>query len=205
MPESPYNKIAAELHSLIADAIGEMTRNNDWARASRLVVLGQRLHSIGASELDTAALPQDAQKYDEPGPPVRKTVPADTSVRPNQAEKKPLKGTYPNFQRENTSLVKIGWSKSQKSVYEHKCPRAVVDELTAACLRVDGRFTMEKILPLRATAVGEVLPDYQAYVALAWLRHLGLVTQHGRSGYSIPKASGLSAAVASSWDRLQTR
>src|SRR5438105_955733 len=59
---------------------------------------------------------------------------------------------YPKFLRDGDSLVKIGWSKSEKSTYEHKAPRRVIELLVAALThgrRAGQRFTMEEALPLK--------------------------------------------------------
>lgn len=106
-------------------------------------------------------------------------------------------------------LVKVGWSKSQRSEYEHKSPRRVLALLVESLLRVGPkgkRLTMDKVLPLRDTEnAGAEMPDYQGYVCLAWLRHEGLIQQHGRSGYSIPKPGGLLKSTVDGWERLKSR
>ncbi len=130
-----------------------------------------------------------------------------TSHRP-VAAKKPRKPDYPQFFRSGDSLVKVGWSKSERAEYEHKCPKRVLDVLVSECTRVAGpgkRFVMDKLLPLRDPASGTELPGYQAYVALAFLRHAGLVEQHGRSGYSIANVKTFVTDAAVAWNGSKSR
>jgi hypothetical protein len=115
---------------------------------------------------------------------------------------------YPVFVKEGGNLVKIGWSKSEKAQYEHKAPRRVLTLVASALSKVAAgsrRITMEKVLPLTDRANGSDIPSYQAYLCLAWLRSVGLVTQHGRQGYSIPKGLILEAGVEERWQQLIER
>ena len=101
-------------------------------------------------------------------------------------------GQYPKFVREGDSLVKIGWSKSQGAEYEHKSPKRLLTVLSAALTAAKGkRITMDKVLPLNDAVDGSTFSDYQSYVCLAWLKSAGVVTQHGRQGYSVPKGIDL--------------
>jgi hypothetical protein len=132
-------------------------------------------------------------------------VKASRSKKPKRA--KAAKGGYPHFVRDGESLVKIGWSKSEGRPYEHKAPHGVLRALVQALVRdgADGkRFTVEPLLPL-TDAAGLDIPDYQAYLALAWLRSIGLVLQHGRQGYSLPENSNLERDSVRQWNALTTR
>jgi hypothetical protein len=113
-------------------------------------------------------------------------------------QKKRRAGEYPRFFRNGETLVKIGWSKSEKAEYEHKAPLAVLTDLAAAISAAAIRksnFVMEAIIPLKGSRDGNEIPSYQVYLCLAWLRAQGLVVQHGRQGYSIkPKIDLVSKA-----------
>lgn len=114
---------------------------------------------------------------------------------------------YPKFLRRNDELVKIGWSKSDKTTYEHKAPRSVVALLVQALTKVGqgGRlFTMDDILPLKQPGGGEI-PSYQAYLTLAWIRAESLITQHGRQGYSLMDGLDLESETERRWSGLPTR
>jgi hypothetical protein len=123
-----------------------------------------------------------------------------------ESNKKPVvRATYPRFARRADQLVKFGWSKREKSEYEHKAPRqaALVLARAAAEAGKDGRvFQISALLPLSDPADGSEIPDYQVYLVIAWWRNAGLLDQHGRQGYSIPKAGQLSQAVESAWTKL---
>jgi hypothetical protein len=64
------------------------------------------------------------------------------------------------------------------------------------------RFSMDDVMPLTDPADGSELPTYQIYVALAWLRSVGLIEQHGRQGYSVRKGVNLSTKVDEEWNSL---
>jgi hypothetical protein len=67
------------------------------------------------------------------------------------------------------------------------------------------RFTMERLLPLVNSHDGNRIPDYQAYIGLAWLRQQGLLVQHGRKGYSLATKDPLESGVNTLWAKLPTR
>lgn len=105
-------------------------------------------------------------------------------------------------------MVKIGWSKSEAKTYEHKAPRAVLQALLRALIRVGAagkRFTVEGLLPLKDSASNSEIPDYQTYLTLAWLRNVNLITQHGRQGYSLLPDFDLEQESNRHWDQLDTR
>jgi len=112
------------------------------------------------------------------------------------------KATYPRFMRTHDVLVKVGWSKKSKAEYEHKAPLALARELAnaAAQLGADGKvFSIEE---LASTWAGEESsPSYQHYVIVAWWRSAGLIDQHGRQGYSVPKPASF---IADAEQRLDT-
>jgi hypothetical protein len=113
--------------------------------------------------------------------------------------------TYPRFVRRGDQLVKIGWSKREKSEYEHKAPRQTALALARAAAESgkDGRiFQINALLPLRDPTDGNDIPDYQVYLVIAWWRSAGILDQHGRQGYSIPDASQIYQAVESAWTKL---
>ena len=115
-------------------------------------------------------------------------------------------GQYPKFVREGDNLVKIGWSKSQRAEYEHKSPKRLLAVLCESLTSANGkRIMMDKVLPLKDPVTGSAFPDYQSYVCLAWLKSGGLVTQHGRQGYSLPKGIELEKSVETHWANLLSR
>jgi hypothetical protein len=114
---------------------------------------------------------------------------------------------YPKFARDGDNLVKIAWSKAEKSEYEHKSPKSVMSVLVGALGKVGAggkRFAMDAVIPLAAGEDGAEVPPYQVYLCVAWLRQIGAVVQHGRQGYSL-RGGDLAAAVEKGWGELASR
>lgn len=113
-------------------------------------------------------------------------------------KRKSVGSTYPRFERRGDNLVKIGWSKRERAEYEHKAPLGSV-ALVADKVRkkgADGRiFQISGLLPCESTDGETIVPDYQVYLVVAWWRELGLLEQHGRQGYSLPKPSEFAKSV----------
>lgn len=112
--------------------------------------------------------------------------------------------TYPRFLRRGDHLVRVAWSKREKKEYQHKTPHAALRALTAAIVEkgADGRvFSTDQILPIH-DGDGSEVPSYQAYVGLALLKQTGLIDQHGRQGYSIPRLAEFRDAVEAVWRKL---
>ena len=111
---------------------------------------------------------------------------------------------YPRFVREGDRLVKIGWSKKNKSEYEHRVPRSAVDaflgKLTSA-VKPGRVFEVEGLLPVTDQA-GEEVPAYQVYVTLAWLREIGVIAKKGRDGYVIEDAAATKSGAQDRWQEL---
>lgn len=111
---------------------------------------------------------------------------------------------YPRFVRDGERLVKIGWSKKNKSEYEHRVPRSAVDaflgKLTSA-VKPGRVFEVEGLLPVTDQA-GEEVPAYQVYVTLAWLRNVGVVAKKGRDGYVIEDAEATKSGAQAQWQEL---
>lgn len=140
---------------------------------------------------------------------------ATAATQQGSTEKKPvaeslkraaIRPAYPRFVRRGDQLVKIGWSKREKSEYEHKAPRQVALALARVATEAgrDGRiFQINTLLPLTNPVDGTEIPDYQVYLVIAWWRSVGLLDQHGRQGYSIPNVNQLNQAVESAWTKLQ--
>lgn len=115
------------------------------------------------------------------------------------------KAEYPKFRRDCDKLVKIGWSKSTKSPYEHRAPIRVAKALLKAIVAVQGKtrvFTVDALLPIADPLDGTEIPGYQVYLSLAWLRKEGIVRQHGREGYSLLVKSELEKLVEDRWNVL---
>lgn len=187
----------------LAELAAEAGKRRMYTDAAALLEAARRVQQIGESTFLKSGDNADAA----PGNTVSGPVPVATRGTPAIARKL-RKPDYPKFFREGDTLVKVGWSKSERDEYEHKSPKRVVDALIAQLVRVaepGRRFVMDKVLPLRDPDSGAELPTYQPYLALAFLRHAGLVEQHGRSGYSIPKPRTLVDDAAGAWGGVTVR
>ena len=133
------------------------------------------------------------------------TPAAPKTTRPRR---KKATGKYPHFAREGEVLVKTGWSKKKKTEYEHRAPRSVIASLVAAMKKAGaGRrpVVMERVLPLVDPDKGEI-PNYQVYVGLSVLKHIGTVEPHGRQGYTLVLDGRTPEAAANElWDSLPER
>jgi hypothetical protein len=124
-------------------------------------------------------------------------------IRPMR--RSPKKGEFPKFQRNENMLYKLGWSKAEKSIYEHKAPKNVLTALVNKLMVIGAnrqRFTMDNVLPLTTLNEDTELPAYQVYICLAWLRITKLLIQHGRQGYSISHPMRFESDVEKSWQKI---
>lgn len=131
---------------------------------------------------------------------IRKTEKATRRLSKRTKER----SKYPRFLQDRGNLIRVAWSNRQKKEYQHKAPRTVLDALVVVLQRdgKDGRiFTTDTILPICNTDETEI-PNYQSYVCISWLKQVGLIDQHGRQGYSIPRVADLQKDVESLWVAL---
>jgi hypothetical protein len=111
---------------------------------------------------------------------------------------------YPQFFRDGDRLVKIAWSKKERRPYEHKAPQAIVQALLNKVRKKKGEgkvFEAVDVLPL-TNAAGEEYPSYQSYLALAWLRHIGVVNKKGREGYVVKPNAATVEKIEQAWASL---
>ena len=141
-------------------------------------------------------------------PPTSGSAPADrlpvANARASRAGRKIARDEYPRFYRRDERLIRVAWSKRDKKEYEHRAPHAVLKTLieSIASNATGGRiFSTEEILPIHDNE-GNLIPSYQAYVGIALLKQTGLVDQHGRKGYSVPRIADLRNAIEIVWQNL---
>ncbi len=188
-------KVLKKAEEDLQRAIADAATKGDYQSLPTLTYWAQALAELLDSDAGAAA-PQAT-----PSSPRRK--PRNSTKRSKIRDA----GGYPKFVRDDDFLVKIGWSKRDGSEYEHKARKDVLRAVVASISRAGQRgkrFTMEEILPI-ANLDGSSIPDYQAYLIVAWLRSIELLAQHGRLGYTTPQQLNLSDAVDSCWNRLASR
>lgn len=121
-----------------------------------------------------------------------------------------LKGSkgidYPIFLRQGDTLIKVGWSKSQGSTYEHRAPKQVLDAVVGramvAAKRSETPFTAESLSNVKGHQDDIEVPGYQLYLCLAWLKRCKLIRQHGRKGYSLVNPKTFASSVEERWGSL---
>jgi hypothetical protein len=198
-------EIVEEAEKALAALAAEAASDRDYQRASMLIGIAQRV--AGALRQGTASK-QDSPTIEAlssvdssaPTPPGRRGATLERSGKNSPA-------VYPRFKREGDTLIKVGWSKSDRATYEHKSPRSILDCLVARIAEIGStgeRFTTEQILPLLDDDNAE-LPSYQAYLCLAWLVVAGLLERHGRQGYTISANGDFHHAVEAQWEQLPSR
>ena len=182
----------AELRKVVSDA----ATAGDYASVVQVAAWARSL-----SELLDRASPQKGKSDDarsDQAPRQRAAVRREPKVVSNNRTRSSANhGDYPRFFRQGDRLIRVAWSRRDKKEYEHKAPMTVLKALTVAIVGkgADGRvFSTDELLPIRDDDGAEV-PAYQAYAGLALLKQVGLIEQHGRQGYSIPRLPELSGAV----------
>ena len=193
--------LLTETESTLVRFAGEAGAARDYDRAASLIEIARKIKQI-AEQFTSSASKNEVRV--NPADETKVVHPIAESRTPVRSRNK--LGQYPKFLREGDNLVKIGWSKSQRAEYEHKSPKRLLAVLCESLTSANGkRIMMNKVLPLKDRVTGSAFPHYQSYVCLAWLRSAGLVTQHGRQGYSLPKGIELEKSVEALWVGLPTR
>lgn len=190
------------LRRLVGEAAGE----GDYAGVQRIAELAKAVGALAAEGRAASAAPGFLS-----------TAPSDSngSAPPPRPQGAPGAGrgktravseSYPRFFRRGDELVKVGWSKKDRKEYNHRAPRRAIDAVSAAVRQLGGNrrmFTGDKLLPLKDPTGGSRLADYQAYVALAWLKHLGIIEQHGRkTGYTLVPEKQIDSIITAAWPEL---
>lgn len=114
---------------------------------------------------------------------------------------------YPKFFRHGDQLIRVAWSKRDRSEYQHKTSQAILRQFadTLSSAGKEGRvFSTDEILPLQDVD-GQPVPAYQVYVCIALLKQAGLIDQHGRQGYSLTRGEDLKKAIDSIWRSLSEK
>jgi len=188
----------------LAEVASEAAKDGSYDAAGSLIEMARTLSQLAAST---------KQRLDGGVPKVAPPDVDQGSLTRGQAGRtgvpraRARKGDYPKFLREGQSLVKIGWSRSEKTEYEHKSPQKVLPILAAAVTRAGARgkrFSMDRVLPL-VDGDETKIPDYQAYLCLGWFKELGFLVQHGRQGYSLASGAPIEPLIEAHWANLPSR
>ncbi|MCP4667769.1 MAG: hypothetical protein GY849_15545 [Deltaproteobacteria bacterium] len=119
--------------------------------------------------------------------------PAPTVPKPpNKAKRKrsPKSSKYPRFEVSGNNLIRYGWSKKEKDEYSHKVSKEVFDHILHAISQIGainrGPHTAESIIDHANKEADELIPNYQVYAILGFLKAKNTIEQQGREGYLIP-------------------
>ena len=194
----------ASLRALVAEA----AQTGDYEAVLPLTSLARELARLGEVALRRGPTTESTKKQ-----PITASARPENAPRP--AGRSPRKraprveggssAEYPRFCRKGRELLKIGWSKSSRSEYEHRVPKEAVDRVVATLAEAAAQEDLVRVdewLKALEKRGGEPIPTYQVYVALAWLRNEGLIRQHGRKGYSLAGPL-IGRDVTQRWDALQ--
>ena len=176
MFEQKSDIIFANTKRSLSELIGKAAEAERFEEASRIAKLAQKVDEIYA-EWRAVGVPMLPAK----GETTKKT----------QASRSKTK--YPFFAKDGDRLIKFGWSKKRKKRYEHKVQFDVVPALADYLLQKIGEnveFKAKQIIPFKAEA--KKVPDYQVYLAIAWLRQLGILIKRGRETYLLKLATNSS-------------
>lgn len=167
----------------LGDLVREAVSNGDYDVAVLLTGHAKALANlVGSTSVDRRATP--AKMSAVRTAPTRLT--ARSLVQKNRKTGGRRKG-YPRFVTQRDNLIKIGWSKTRNAVYQHKAPWQVVALVAESMIRANANGSLirfDDLMPL-VDVIGNEVPAYQAYLALAWFRSEGLIEQEGRQGYKV--------------------
>lgn len=178
-----------QTETILRDLVSEATRSGDYA-----------------SVVQVASWAKAVCELVGPRPVDRLSGTAQPSARKPVSRSDKTQNAYPRFYRRGDSVIRISKSKRRNGEYQHKAPHAVLLALADAMAEAgdDGRlFSTDEFLPIEVD--GTTVPAYQAYLGIALLKQVGLIDQHGRQGYSIPKLAEFKGAVSAVWAKLPTQ
>jgi hypothetical protein len=196
-------RILGDTEKALASLASEAAKTSDYDGASCLIDLAREVTSLASkarSQLDPNAQSQNLRAD---------WIPLGKPVSQSRTRSHAKRTEYPKFLRDGDNLVKLAWSPSEKAEYEHRSPKKNIPLLVSAISKIASngrRFSMDRVLPLVDPGEGgRQVPDYQAYLCLAWLKTLGFLTRHGRQGYSLTTRAPIEPLVETHWAALSPR
>ena len=186
--EANLRELAAEAAS--AGDYAAIIKVAAWAKALNDLVSS----AAGDKRVKTSAVERGVANTAKPQGTARRSTPRRSERR-----------EYPRFFRHGDHLIRVAWSKREKKEYQHKAPYSTLRALALALEDAgkEGRvFSTDQLLPLREPTDGAEIPNYQSYVCIAWLKQMGLIDQHGRQGYSVPRLAALRDSIGTIWRTL---
>lgn len=174
-------QVLLEAESAALMVLGEAAAKQDYEAIDEARAVAQRLRDLAKPQYP-APCPRNNGSS---GPRKRPTAAAKSRSRKRAKE-------YPRFHVADGSLYKTGWSKKHGKEYTHRVPldraETIFSALNSIGNTADGPVSVETILKAPEIDMADLLPSYQVYVVLAFLKHHNLVTAVGREGYRLPNA-----------------
>jgi hypothetical protein len=190
------------LRKLVAEAAGD----GDYLGVQKINDLAKAIAALAAEgRLTPEPITIETAKRDSKNETISHAASAATT-KVGMRKSRPSIDAYPKFFRRGDELVKVGWSKKDRKEYNHRAPRGAIDAVVAAVRQIGAKgklFNGDALLPLKNPTNGGAVPDYQGYVALAWLKHLGVVDQRGRrAGYTLAPDKQIDSTITVAWPEL---
>jgi hypothetical protein len=203
--------IAKNAHQIIKAAetamrqlIAECLDRNDYTQIAELATLAEVLNKLRKGEHSNEPATFTAS-------PVAAKAKSGARKKPTVPDRQKTfrkAGEFPRFERVQDKLVKVGWSKKNRSSYEHRVSYDAVLALTRqlAGKVSDGKiFTVDALMPVSGPADDGEIPVYQVYLIVAWLRHVGAIEKRGRDGYILRRGTLTTDRLQKLWSVIPTR
>lgn len=183
---------AGLLEALVAGA-----KEGDYEAIDLARVAAEEIHALQARL--TAQLPEEA-------PPKNDSRKAPGSRGNNTRKRTKSRRNYPRFEVEDSTLIRIGWSKKRKAEYTQRIPRdsfeSIVGGFADTAAAAEGPVSSDVILGRIEEAVGDV-PTYQTYGVLKFLRDHEVIRQASRGEYAIPR--DVATRARATWKDVASR
>lgn len=178
-------RILTEAEQALSDLIAESLREQRFGEVRAIAALAERV----ATALHRRPTEPEPQRGVPPSPPTPSTDRA-AQLQRKQPRRRDTTAVYPQFRRDGSDLIKLGWSRKKKKEYTHRAPSVVVAGVIEALTRqpVEELFSMEDLLASIA-ASGTDVPAYQVYVVIGWLKSVTAVSGNGRTRYRCDHAA----------------
>jgi hypothetical protein len=207
MQNAKATEILKECEEALKRAATDALSQGRYDEATEIVSIARAVAAFATGNAKSE-LPGDSASVLDVGSSGEAQVPESDSTSPEEstaaAETPKKRRKYPQFFRQASELVKIGWSKRARKEYQHRAPHRVLELLCNRLVQVGAKkklFSTDTLFPLTDSGSNEI-PSYQSYLCLAWLRHQRLVIAKGRSGYRLVKPESLLSAAEAFWNKL---
>lgn len=183
----------------IRDLIIEALAEGNYALVSKLAQAAEGLRTTAQKLAGAYAKVEILVNRETEAPGVAPVVASDIDALRRTTKE------YPHFETQGDRLIKVGWSKKDRSEYEHRTDRDIASAVSLYLAEVpkDKTFKMDDLLPVEVE--GNEVPLYQAYLVLAWLRDRGAIGKQGKDGYQWLVRDFDESAFETAWGSTPSR